>query len=90
MLASSNSVSGKPVSHAFAKEALAGFVGAEVDKLLETKGLDEVDKIRARHHAKENAERMYDEHYIDRHGAPEYDPGRYPPHERFNRPVDRW
>jgi hypothetical protein len=33
---------------------------------------------------------MYDEHYIDRHGAPEYDPGRYPPHERFDRPVDRW
>ena len=29
---------GKPVSHAFAKELLAGFVGGEVDKLAETKG----------------------------------------------------
>lgn len=30
---------GKPVSHAFAKELLAGFAGAEVDKLAETKGV---------------------------------------------------
>jgi len=30
--------SGKPVSHAFAKELLAGFAGGEVDKLAETHG----------------------------------------------------
>ncbi len=29
---------GKPVSHAFAKELLAGFAGGEVDKLAETHG----------------------------------------------------
>ncbi|OKL64620.1 hypothetical protein UA08_00302 [Talaromyces atroroseus] len=54
---------GKPVSHAFAKELLAGFAGAEVDKLVETKGLTEWDKIEARRHAKENAENLYDQHY---------------------------
>ena len=31
-------ITGKPVSHAFAKELLAGFAGGEVDKLAETKG----------------------------------------------------
>lgn len=40
---------GKPVSHAFAKEMLAGFAGAEVDKLAETKGMDEYDRERAKH-----------------------------------------
>lgn len=72
---------GKTVSHAFAKEALAGLVGAEVDKLIETKGLDEVDKIKAHKHAKENAENMYEEHYRD---AAEYDPERYSRHRYFD------
>ncbi|KAL2001842.1 hypothetical protein VTN02DRAFT_1133 [Thermoascus thermophilus] len=72
---------GKPVSHAFAKEALVGLVGAEVDKLIETKGLDEVDKIKAHRHAKEIAENMYDEHYQD---ADQYDPERYEQHSYFN------
>lgn len=40
---------GKPVSHAFAKEAIAGLAGAEVDKLAETKGMDEYDRERAKH-----------------------------------------
>lgn len=40
---------GKPVSHALAKEMLAGFAGAEVDKLAETKGMDEYDRERAKH-----------------------------------------
>src|SRR4051812_30611265 len=31
---------GKPVSHQFAKEVLAGLAGAEVDRLAETKGMD--------------------------------------------------
>ncbi|KAN0084575.1 Protein of unknown function (DUF3759) domain containing protein [Tylopilus felleus] len=35
--------SGKPVSHALAKELLAGFAGAAVDRLAETKGLDAYD-----------------------------------------------
>ncbi|GES64200.1 CipC-like antibiotic response protein [Aspergillus terreus] len=76
---------GKPVSHAFAKEALAAVVGAEVDKLAETKGMDEVDKIKAHEHAKKNAERMYDEHYVEGQGADQYDPNRYERHESFNR-----
>ncbi|EDR09954.1 uncharacterized protein LACBIDRAFT_293775 [Laccaria bicolor S238N-H82] len=47
---------GKPQSHAKAKEILAGFSGAFVDRLVETKGLDFVDKQKAKHHAKEQAE----------------------------------
>ncbi|KAL1970934.1 hypothetical protein VTN77DRAFT_2768 [Rasamsonia byssochlamydoides] len=72
---------GKPVSHAFAKELLAGFVGSEIDKLVETKGLDELTKLEAKRHAKENAEALYDEHYRD---ADQYDPSRYDRPERFN------
>ncbi|KAJ5832044.1 hypothetical protein N7474_000355 [Penicillium riverlandense] len=76
---------GKPVSHSFAKEAIAGLVGAEVDKLAETKGMDEVDRLKAREHAKRNAEHMYDEHYVQGHGADQYDPQRYGRHERQER-----
>ncbi|KAJ4293623.1 hypothetical protein N0V90_008907 [Kalmusia sp. IMI 367209] len=68
---------GKPVSHAFAKELLAGFAGAEVDKLAETKGEDWFDKEKAKRQAKQNAERMYDEHYVDNQGADQYDPNQY-------------
>ncbi|KAF2090682.1 putative CipC-like antibiotic response protein [Saccharata proteae CBS 121410] len=74
---------GKPVSHAFAKELLAGFAAAEVDKLAETKGEDFVDKERAKHDAKKNAEHMYDEHYIEGQGADQYDPEQYQPHDRI-------
>lgn len=68
---------GKPVSHAFAKELLAGFVGGEVDKLAETKGMDAYDRERAHRHAKDSAERMYDDHYVQDQGADQYDPNRY-------------
>ena len=34
-----NIVTGNVVNHAFAKELLAGFVGGEVDKLAETRGM---------------------------------------------------
>ncbi|KAI4196672.1 MAG: hypothetical protein LQ350_006425 [Teloschistes chrysophthalmus] len=68
---------GKTVSHAFAKEALAGLVGAEVDRLAETKGMDAYDHERARHHAQKSAENMYDEHYVRGQGAEEYDPQAY-------------
>ncbi len=37
------------MSHQFAKEVLAGFVGGEVDKLAETKGMDAYDRERAQH-----------------------------------------
>lgn len=65
------------MSHAFAKELLAGFAGAEVDKLAETKGEDFFDKEKAKHHAKKRAEELYDNHYVDNHGADQYDPNQY-------------
>ncbi|KAH8732056.1 EXS family-domain-containing protein [Phaeosphaeriaceae sp. PMI808] len=74
---------GKPVSHAFAKELLAGFAGAEVDKLAETKGEDWFDREKAKREAKRHAEKMYDEHYIDNHGADQYDPNQYSQPQRF-------
>ncbi|KAG6994090.1 hypothetical protein G7Y79_00047g083160 [Physcia stellaris] len=62
---------GKPVSHQFAKEMLVGLAGVEVDKLAETKGMDAYDKERAHHHAKENAENLYDQQYGN---SDQYDP----------------
>lgn len=66
-----NHHTGKAVNHGFAKELLAGLVGAEVDKLIETKGLDYVDRERAKHQAKRQAEHLYDQHYG---GQDQYDP----------------
>lgn len=40
---------GKPANHALAKELLAAFAGAEVDKLAETKGLSFLDREKAKH-----------------------------------------
>ncbi|CAK7566862.1 MAG: hypothetical protein SEPTF4163_004816 [Sporothrix epigloea] len=62
---------GQTVNHAFAKEMLAGFAGAEVDKLCETKGLDFIDREKAKRHARENAEQLYDQQYG---GQPDYNP----------------
>lgn len=56
-------MSGKQVSHQFAKELLAGFAGAEVDKLAETKGLDFIDREKAKHHSKKQAEHLYEQQY---------------------------
>ncbi|TVY23125.1 hypothetical protein LHYA1_G007829 [Lachnellula hyalina] len=42
---------GKPDSHAQAKELLAGFAGAFIDREFETKGLSFVDRERAKHDA---------------------------------------
>jgi hypothetical protein len=71
---------GKPVSHQFAKELLAGFVGGEVDKLVETKGMDWVDSEKAKHEGRRRAEAMYDDHYG---GQDQYDPNNSQPHERI-------
>ncbi|KAF2646676.1 hypothetical protein P280DRAFT_475523 [Massarina eburnea CBS 473.64] len=76
---------GKPVSHAFAKEVLAGFAGAEVDKLAETKGEDWFDKEKAKHQAKQNAEHMYEEHYERGQNADQYHPDQYSRPEHFDR-----
>ncbi|KAG1725321.1 hypothetical protein EDB19DRAFT_2028646 [Suillus lakei] len=50
---------GKPVNHEVAKELLAGFAGAFVDRMVETKGLDYVDKQKAKHAAKESASQKF-------------------------------
>ena len=68
---------GKPVSHQFAKELLAGFAAAEVDKLAETKGADFIDRERAKRDASRNAENLYDQHYGD---YDQYDPNQQQPH----------
>jgi len=52
---------GKPQSHALAKELIAGFASAEVDKLFETKGLDFIDKEKAKHEAKKQAQENFTE-----------------------------
>jgi len=69
---------GKPVAHQFAKEMLVGLAGAEIDKLVETKGMDEFDKVEANRHAKEQVESMYDEQYG---GQDQYDPNNSQPHD---------
>ncbi|KAL3422892.1 putative CipC-like antibiotic response protein [Phlyctema vagabunda] len=76
---------GKPVSHQFAKEMLVGLAGAEIDKLAETKGEDFVDRERAKHAAKQNVERMYDDHYINGQNADQYDPNQYDAPQSLNR-----
>lgn len=54
---------GKPVSHKFAKEMLAGIAGGEVDKLFESKGLNFLDREKAKHQAQEQVMQGYDSHY---------------------------
>ena len=54
---------GLPVNHQFAKEMLAAVAAAEVDKLVETKGLDYVDKEKAKRQAIQQAHQAYDEKY---------------------------
>ncbi|KAF4972606.1 hypothetical protein FSARC_879 [Fusarium sarcochroum] len=47
---------GEPDNHAQAKEILAGVIGAFVDREVETRGLDYVDKEKAKRHAQRQAE----------------------------------
>ncbi|KAL4915692.1 hypothetical protein BDW62DRAFT_188083 [Aspergillus aurantiobrunneus] len=47
---------GKPQSHEHAKEILAGLAGAFVDREVETKGLDFVDREKAKRHAHQQLE----------------------------------
>ncbi|KAK9914976.1 hypothetical protein WJX75_003248 [Coccomyxa subellipsoidea] len=54
---------GKPPNHQLAKEMLAGLAGGEADKLAETKGLNEMDAMHAKNHARQEAERMYNQNY---------------------------
>ncbi|CAG7916175.1 unnamed protein product [Penicillium olsonii] len=52
---------GQPESHAKAKEILAGFAGAFIDREVETRGLDFVDKEKAKYQAREHAHNAYDQ-----------------------------
>ncbi|EUC63355.1 concanamycin induced protein C CipC1 protein, putative [Rhizoctonia solani AG-3 Rhs1AP] len=47
---------GQPPDHAKAKEILAGITSAFVDREVESKGLDYIDRERAKRHAQEQAE----------------------------------
>jgi hypothetical protein len=47
---------GKPANHAQAVELLAGLTGGFIDRLVETKGLDTIDKESAKRDAKKRAE----------------------------------
>ncbi|KAK1637625.1 hypothetical protein BDP81DRAFT_211800 [Colletotrichum phormii] len=72
---------GEPVKHQFAKEMIAGIAGAEVDKLFETKGLDYIDREKAKRHAEKQAEHLYQEQYGDMN---EYNPEQRGRHERMD------
>ncbi|KAE8351128.1 putative phosphoglycerate mutase family protein [Aspergillus coremiiformis] len=47
---------GQPPSHEHAKEILAGLAGAFIDREFETKGLDFVDREKAKYHARQQLE----------------------------------
>ena len=57
---------GHPDEHAKAKEILAGVIGAFVDREVETKGLDFIDREKAKRHAQEQAEAQLNNQYGDR------------------------
>ena len=46
-------------------------------------GMNEYDKLRAQHQAKESAHHMYDEHYERGQGADQYDPNQYDRPQQF-------
>ncbi|KAF7624366.1 hypothetical protein AFCA_011707 [Aspergillus flavus] len=52
------SENGKPDSHAEAKELMAGFAGAFLDRVIETKGLDYIDKKKAGHEAQNHLDEL--------------------------------
>ncbi|CAF1314660.1 unnamed protein product, partial [Didymodactylos carnosus] len=54
---------GEQVSHPFMKELLAGFAAAEVDRLIETKGLDFIDRERAKRQAVQQAHHLAEQQY---------------------------
>jgi len=39
--------------------------------------MDEYDRVKAKRHAEQASQRMYDEHYIDSQGADQYNPNQY-------------
>ncbi|KAI0320815.1 hypothetical protein OF83DRAFT_1274953 [Amylostereum chailletii] len=57
------SANGQPESHSKAKELAAGFAGAFIDRIVETKGLDFVDKEKAQYHARQNTDQNINNDY---------------------------
>ncbi|KAG2147552.1 hypothetical protein DEU56DRAFT_784561 [Suillus clintonianus] len=53
---------GKPANHAKAVELLAALTGGFIDRIAETKGMDEVDKEKAKHAAHERAKSTLEKH----------------------------
>jgi hypothetical protein len=53
---------GRPDSHAKAKEVMAGFAGAFVDKEFETHGLDFIDKEKAKYQANQYCNQAVDQY----------------------------
>ena len=51
-------------------------------------GMNEYERERAHHQAKENASHMYEEHYVRGQNADEYNPNQYGPPEQFRRGRD--
>lgn len=72
---------GEPVDHQFAKEAIAALAGAEVDKLAETKGLDYVDRERAKHEARRRVDNSYDNYYNN--GQDQWNPDHQSPFTNY-------
>jgi len=52
---------GKPDSHAEAKELIAGFAAAFIDREVETKGLDFIDKQKAKRQARQQVDEQFTE-----------------------------
>ncbi|EIW76129.1 hypothetical protein CONPUDRAFT_110841 [Coniophora puteana RWD-64-598 SS2] len=52
---------GAPDSHAKAKELIAAFGGAFIDRMVETKGLDAIDNYRAKQQAQEHVDTVITE-----------------------------
>jgi len=61
--------SGEEPSHPLMKKILAGIAAAEVDKLIETKGLTAIDRHRAKKQAEEQAHSLAEERYGGGTGA---------------------
>ncbi|KAJ5204982.1 CipC1 protein concanamycin induced protein C [Penicillium cinerascens] len=49
---------GQPASHAEAKELMSGFAGAFIDREVETKGLDFIDRERAKRQAEQHIDNV--------------------------------
>ena len=64
---------GQQVSHPVMKEMLASLAAAEIDKLFESKGLDMIDREKAKHRAVEQAHHLANqqgegvEYHYERH-----------------------